>query len=105
MLEHDCRYGGKASAFINNTGEDCSTEGNNAMVTFGYGNAGHPTMPTCFGGTFSNASSTTVVGNVGGNQSVGKRPCVFYERRCPFPRVATTPCSACYNSSLCNFTR
>jgi hypothetical protein len=97
-------YGGKTSAFINNTGEDCSTQGNNRMVTFGYGNAGHPTMPTCFGGTFSNDSSTTVLGNVGGNQSAGKRPCVFYQRRCPFPRATATPCIACYNSSLCNFT-
>ena len=95
-------YGGKTSAFVNNTGEDCSTQGNNAMVTFGYGNAGHPTMPTCFGGVFSSASSTTVHGNVGGNQSATKSACVFYNRRCPFPRGGG-PCTPCYNSSLCNF--
>jgi hypothetical protein len=29
--------GGKRSVFINNTGEDCSTQINNAMITFGYG--------------------------------------------------------------------
>ena len=66
-------YGGKASAFINNTGEDCSSQGNNALVTFGYGNAGHPTMPTCFGGVYTNESTTTVIGNVDGNQSWTKR--------------------------------
>ena len=97
-------YGGKASAFINNTGEDCSTQGNNAMVTFGYGNAGHPTMPTCFGGVFSDASSTTMLGNIGGNQSRTKSVCVFYERRCPFPRGSPAPCAKCYNSTVCNFT-
>jgi len=96
-------YGGKASAFINNTGEDCSSQGNNAMVTFGYGNSGHPTMPTCFGGVYTNESTTKVIGNVGGNQSRTKRACVFFERRCPFP-AAGGPCTPCYNSSLCNFT-
>merc|ERR1712110_1054953 len=71
------------------SGYGCSTQGNNAMITFGYGNGGHPAMKTCFGGVFSKASSTTVTGNVGGNQSAGKAQCVFYEERCPFPRSST----------------
>ena len=88
-------------AFLNNIGEMCSTQGNNAMVTYRYGNGGHPTMPACFGGTFISESPTTVAGNVGGNQPSTKRACVFYQRRCPFPH-STADCAVCYNTTLCS---
>lgn len=75
-------YGGAFSAFQNNTASDCPR---GAVVLFGYGGTNPDVHDTCFGGVFSNTSSTLVAGNHGGGGSRGaSRPCLVFNQHCPF---------------------
>jgi hypothetical protein len=71
-------YGGAFSAFQNNTASDCPR---GAVVLFGYGGTNPDVHDTCFGGVFSNTSSTLVAGNHGGGGSRGaSRPCLVFNQ-------------------------